>query len=77
MDTHVADSTTLNVDWQKAAASGAQGDCAELAQLGNMVALRQSTDPHGPALLFDRSVISALLAAVKAGKFDHLATDGN
>jgi hypothetical protein len=59
--------------WIKARASQGQGQCAEAKDLpGGKVALRQSTDPTGPALLFTRGEFSAFLAGAKAGEFDHL-----
>jgi hypothetical protein len=34
-----------------------------------MVAVRDSKDPHGPALLFTRAAMTAFAAAVAAGEF--------
>lgn len=57
--------------WRKSSYSGAVGNCVELAHTGTgEVAVRNSRDPHGPALVWSRSGISALLAEVKAGGID-------
>jgi hypothetical protein len=37
------------------------------------VAVRNSRDPQGPALVYTRAEISALLAGAKDGEFDDLA----
>jgi Domain of unknown function (DUF397) len=62
------------VAWRKSTASNPNGDCVELATLpAGPVAMRNSRDPHGPALLYPRAAIAALLEGVKAGEFDDLA----
>jgi hypothetical protein len=62
------------VDWRKATASNPRGDCVELARLaGGAVAVRNSRDPHGPALVYTPAEIAAFLTGAKAGEFDDLA----
>ena len=62
------------VVWRKATASNPRGDCVELARLaGGAVAVRNSRDPHGPALLYTPAEIAAFLSGAKAGEFDDLA----
>ncbi len=59
--------------WRKSARSNASGNCVELAQLPEGgVALRNSRDPEGPALLFTRDEIMAFVHGVRAGDFDDL-----
>ena len=61
------------VRWRKSARSSAQGNCVELAQLpGRGVAVRNSRDPEGPALLFTDAELEAFLGGVKDGDFDDL-----
>ncbi|MFJ8043801.1 DUF397 domain-containing protein [Kitasatospora sp. NPDC096147] len=59
--------------WFKASASASQGACAEVKDLrGQKIALRQSTDPTGPALIFTAAEFTAFVAGAKAGEFDLL-----
>jgi hypothetical protein len=60
-------------EWRKSRRSGA-GNCVELAELaaGGSVAVRNSRYPDGPALVYTRSEIEALLLGVKDGDFDDL-----
>jgi hypothetical protein len=69
----VAASELDGVTWLKSRLSGAQGDCVELARLTDgSVAVRNSRDPGGPALVFTPREITAMFAGVRDGEFDHL-----
>ena len=60
--------------WRKSGRSSAQGNCVELARLpGHGIAVRNSRDPDGPALVFTDAELDAFLAGVKDGDFDDLA----
>lgn len=48
-------------------------NCVEVASHAGGVALRDSKNPTGPALMFTGSEIGAFLEAVKHGEFDDLA----
>lgn len=63
-----------DVAWCKSARSGPQGNCVEFADLepGGRVAVRNSRDPQGPALIYTRAEIHALIEGAKDGDFDHL-----
>ncbi|WP_035851607.1 DUF397 domain-containing protein [Kitasatospora azatica] len=62
------------VVWQKSRHSNSKGNCVELAALPDgAVAMRNSRFPDGPALIYTRDEIAALLLGVKDGEFDHLA----
>jgi len=62
------------VAWRKSTASNPNGDCVELAPLpSGVVAMRNSRDPRGPALIYTRSAIRALLDQAKSGDLDDLA----
>jgi hypothetical protein len=71
---HVAHATDLGpLPWRKATASAA-GNCVEMAAVPDgPVAVRNSRDPHGPAILFSRTAIAALIEGMNAGEFDDLA----
>jgi hypothetical protein len=57
--------------WRKSSWSGANNNCVEVA--GNLprgVAVRDSKDPDGPALVFTRATWESFTAVVKVGEFD-------
>jgi len=59
--------------WVKSRRSGSQGNCVEIAELpGDAVAVRNSRHPDGPALVYTRAEIEALILGAKDGDFDHL-----
>jgi hypothetical protein len=61
--------------WRKSSHSGAVGNCVELAPLANAdMAVRNSRNPRGPALVYSGVDMSAFLAGVRAGDFG--ATSG-
>jgi hypothetical protein len=61
------------VTWHKSKHSGAYGNCVEAAVLeGGEIALRNSRDPSGPALIFSRNEMAAFLAGAKDGEFDNM-----
>jgi hypothetical protein len=61
------------VAWRKSRASNPSGDCIEVAALASgAVAVRNSRDPRGPALVYTRAEIAAFLQGAKDGEFDDL-----
>ncbi|MCX4687649.1 DUF397 domain-containing protein [Kitasatospora purpeofusca] len=56
-------------DWYKSSYSAQANDCVETGQLvlGGM-AVRDSKDPDGPALMFPVDTWAAFVGAVKAGE---------
>ncbi|HWG27078.1 DUF397 domain-containing protein [Actinospica sp.] len=64
---------TKITNWRKSSYSGSQGNCVEFAPFGaDAVAVRNSRDPEGAVLFFDRVEMGAFLAAVKSGELDNL-----
>jgi hypothetical protein len=54
--------------WRKAAASTNAGNCVEVAVgLPGVVAVRDSKDPHGPALTFTPADWRAFAARIRSG----------
>jgi hypothetical protein len=62
------------VTWQKSRRSNPSGNCVELAPLprGEGIALRNSRDPEGPALLYTFDEIVAFIRGAQDGDFDNL-----
>jgi Domain of unknown function (DUF397) len=67
--------TDLGPDGWRKPWSDNGGDCLEAKKLpGGQVALRQSTDPAGPALILQHNEIRAFVSGAKAGLADDLLT---
>lgn len=62
---HIDDASTLTVAWWKSSYSGVQSDCVEFGIVDELVAVRDSKIPMGPALLFTREQMIALVSAVR------------
>lgn len=61
------------VTWRKSRRSNSTGNCVEFARLSTGdVAVRNSRDPHGPALVYTHAEIEALILGAKDGDFDDL-----
>jgi hypothetical protein len=64
----------VGVTWQKSNRSSPSGNCVELARLPHSggVAVRNSRDPEGPALIYTDEEIRAFILGAQDGDFDHL-----
>ncbi|MFJ5801325.1 DUF397 domain-containing protein [Streptomyces decoyicus] len=62
---------SARVGWRKSSYSNGQGaECIEVADgLPGAVPVRDSKDPHGPALVFPADGWAAFLTAVKSSEF--------
>jgi len=66
----VSASSLIAAVWRKSSRSGAIGNCVELAPLaGDEIAVRNSRDPRGPALIYSAMDMSGFLTRVKDGEF--------
>lgn len=55
--------------WRKSTKSSNNGGCVEVADLGHAVAVRDSKNPNGPALVFTGEQWDAFLAGAAAREF--------
>ena len=69
MLTHLQDKTVV---WKKGSRSNGSGgnNCVEVAFLDNGVAVRDSKDHCGPALIFTQAEWTGFVDAAKDGEFD-------
>jgi hypothetical protein len=59
--------------WRKSQRSNSQGACVELARLDSgTVAMRNSRDPQGTALIYPATAVRAMVSALRTGDFDYL-----
>lgn len=57
--------------WRKSTRSNGGGDCVEVADnLTGVVAVRDSKDPTGPALIFAPTTWTTFVDTLKAGRLD-------
>jgi ribosomal protein L2 len=58
--------------WRKSSSSVDQGNCVELAELPDGVALRNSNHPDAGTLVVSRAGMAGFVAACRAGDLDDL-----
>jgi hypothetical protein len=58
--------------WRKSTRSNGQGQCVEVAEMNDSVAVRDSKDPEGPVLVFTPMEWRAFVEGAKAGEFDRI-----
>lgn len=66
------DPADSNLAWRKAQSSTGNGACVEVASMNDMVAVRDSKNPKGPALTYTAAEWRAFLDGAKKGEFDDL-----
>ena len=69
----IAAAELVGATWRKSQRSNSQGACVEIARLSaGTVAMRNSRDPRGTALIYPTGAVQALVSALRAGEFDYL-----
>ncbi|MER5970603.1 DUF397 domain-containing protein [Streptomyces sp. NPDC002055] len=64
----IPNASTTGYDWFKSSYSSGDNTCVECANVPGVVPVRDSKDPHGPALVFTGEGWSSFIAAVKTGE---------
>jgi hypothetical protein len=71
IDTESARADLAQATWRKSTRSGPFTDnCVEVAFVSGAVAVRDSKDPAGPALVFTAAEWDAFVGGAKDGEFD-------
>lgn len=71
MSESVQSLVTGELSWRKSSRSGALGNCVELAfPSTGLMAVRNSRNPNGPALVFGLGRMRVFVAETKGGEFD-------
>ncbi|GAA2084644.1 hypothetical protein GCM10009759_03870 [Kitasatospora saccharophila] len=65
--TYYSDASTLPVAWMKAKGSNPNENCVECAGHAEVIVVRDSKDPNGPAHAHTKGQFDAFLAAVAGG----------
>jgi hypothetical protein len=66
-------SALSDLAWHKSRYSNPSGNCVEMARVqDSQIAVRNSRHVDGPALVYTRDEIAALLLGIRDGDFDHL-----
>ncbi|MGW3075564.1 MULTISPECIES: DUF397 domain-containing protein [unclassified Kitasatospora] len=66
----MADFDLTTVSWVKSTYSQQGGDCLEVARGSReLMPVRDSKDPHGPALVFPAEAWKSFVTAVRSGEF--------
>lgn len=63
---------STDTGWRKSSRSSS-GNCVEIKEDGDRVLMRDSKDPSGPVLAFDRDVFRAFIADLKESRHEEAA----
>ncbi|MEV7022006.1 DUF397 domain-containing protein [Kitasatospora sp. NPDC093558] len=69
--TFIPNAEAVTATWRKSSKSNESTNCVEIALADSQASLiRDSKNPSGPALVFERAAHTAFIDAVAAGEFD-------
>jgi hypothetical protein len=60
----------LAANWKKSTRSNGSDSCVEVREHGECVEIRDSKDPSGPVLSFDRETFASFVQAIRGGTLD-------
>ncbi|HET8684945.1 MAG TPA: DUF397 domain-containing protein [Micromonosporaceae bacterium] len=66
----MAELDLTRAEWRKSSRSGTQGDCVEVAMVGDRVAVRDSRSVLGPVLVVSRAEWARFVVEVRRGGLD-------
>ncbi|MFI1361267.1 DUF397 domain-containing protein [Streptomyces sp. NPDC020898] len=69
-DTRILTARDLGVAWVKSSYSDAVNACVEVGGLPGTVAVRDSRNPDGPALLMPSAAFASFITGVREGRFE-------
>jgi len=58
--------------WRKSTKTQANGQCVEVARVGDVIGVRDSKNPGGPVLAFTVAEFEAFLDGAHKGEFDDM-----
>jgi hypothetical protein len=58
----------MDATWRKSTRSGSTGNCVEARRIAHTAEVRDSKDPAGPVLAFDRPAWSAFVAVLRRNR---------
>jgi predicted secreted Zn-dependent protease len=65
---HITNASEVAVDWETSTYSGNNGNCVQAGAYGSAIAIRDSKNPTGPALVVSADAWSDLIAGIKSGR---------
>lgn len=69
----MAELDLTRAQWRKSSRSGTEGECVQVAVVGDRVAVRDSWSPLGPVLVVSRAEWARFVVEVGRGSFDRSA----
>jgi hypothetical protein len=68
-ESSMTDPALSGATWRKSSRSGSDTNCVEIAELPQTIAVRDSKDPYGPVLAFDRTAWAGFVNGIHQRTF--------